>query len=64
MTQPMMTVHLRPIQSATSPAMRAPKKVPQDKMETMSEVRLSEIASKPSPMTARMKMGELRTPLM
>jgi len=59
-----MTVHLRPIQSATSPAMSAPKKVPQDRMETIREVLLSETALWPSPMTASMKIWEPRTPLM
>lgn len=37
MAQAMTTVHLRPMESATSPAARAPRKVPTDMMETMSD---------------------------
>ena len=33
MTQPMMMVSRRPIKSATSPAMMAPKKVPAERMD-------------------------------
>ena len=35
--QPVMIVVLRPIISARSPAIRAPKKVPQDKMEVVND---------------------------
>ena len=39
MKQPMMMVVLRPVKSATSPAMMAPKKVPADRMETIRDLR-------------------------
>ncbi|KAH8624639.1 putative glucose transporter rco-3 [Alternaria alternata] len=59
--------------SERSPAMRAPKKVPADKIDTMSEVLLELIAQAPpgvlrpwgqmGPSTSSMKRGELSTPL-
>ena len=36
-TQPTMTVKRLPSQSARSPAMRAPKKVPAERIDVMSE---------------------------
>jgi hypothetical protein len=58
--------------SETSPAIRAPKKVPADRIETMSEVLLALMAQpgverpwgQMGPSTSSMKRGELRTPLM
>lgn len=35
--QPMMMVQRRPMKSATSPAIRAPKKVPADRMDTIND---------------------------
>jgi len=37
-THPAIIVKRRPTKSATSPAMRAPKKVPQERIEVMSDL--------------------------
>lgn len=37
MKQPLMMVVRRPMKSAISPAMRAPKKVPQDRMDVVKD---------------------------
>jgi hypothetical protein len=50
--------------SARSPAMMAPKKVPQERIETMSEVCEAETTSAPGNSTASLKIWEPRTPLM
>jgi hypothetical protein len=41
--QPVMIVERRPILSASQPEKRAPKKVPADRMETMSDLSLVEV---------------------
>jgi hypothetical protein len=42
--QPQIIVKRRPYQSAMSPAMRAPKNVPADRMETIRDLLEEEIA--------------------
>lgn len=57
-------MYFRPMISAKSPAARAPKKVPQDRMETMREVCEAEMAVAPVPATWSMNPWSARTPLM
>jgi len=61
--QPAMIVGRRPIISARSPAMRAPKKVPADKIETMREV-WEELIASAFPAIERMNSLDESTPLM
>jgi hypothetical protein len=53
----------RPIISAKSPAIKAPKKVPALKIETMREVYEDRISVAVAPSTALMKRGAPKTPL-
>lgn len=69
--QPEMMVHLRPIWSARSPAMRAPKNVPADKTEVMSDfchdgkVKSADgVVAGSSPVWRVIKYGIPRTPFM
>jgi len=61
--QPAIIVGRRPIISARSPAMRAPKKVPADKIETMREV-WEELMASAFPAIERMNSLDESTPLM
>ena len=58
--QPSMMVVRRPVKSAISPAMRAPKKVPAERMETMrdfcQEGRAKPLGSEP-PLANRGSLG-------
>jgi len=61
--QPAIIVGRRPIMSARSPAMIAPKKVPADKIETMREV-WEELMASAFPAIERMNSLDESTPLM
>lgn len=61
---PAIMVGRRPIMSARSPAMRAPKKVPAERMETIKEVVELEMAVAWGPAMAWMNSDDERTPLM